>query len=184
MRRTISIGLLILLAASVGGAALESLTVFSFDINQLGYYAEKDGRALAHVLANYDIVLVQGIVALGDSSNNRWLFGFGPGRRAFYRAIPTDTAYQRRLSDPEQRLEVFGTDIQVFPWDAEAGAWTFYTDLLIGRTREATTFRADPRYLFVEQATFTAPWGLTLRGAKIARLAQLLSRKGLGGSSA
>ena len=63
MRRTISIGLLILLAASVGAAALESLTVCSFDINQLGYYAEKDGRALAHVLAHYDVVVIQGIVA-------------------------------------------------------------------------------------------------------------------------
>ena len=63
MRRTIVVSLFILLAASVGAAALESLTVCSFNINQLGYYAEKDVRALAHVLANYDIVVVQGIVA-------------------------------------------------------------------------------------------------------------------------
>jgi len=63
MRRTIAVSLFILFAASVGAAALESLTVCSFDINQLGYYAEKDGRALAHVLANYDVVVIQGIVA-------------------------------------------------------------------------------------------------------------------------
>jgi hypothetical protein len=37
--------------------------VCSFDINQLGSYVEKDVRALAHVLANYDVVVVQGIVA-------------------------------------------------------------------------------------------------------------------------
>lgn len=128
--------------------------------------------------------VIQGLVATGDSSFNRWLFGFGPNRRAFYNAIPTDVAYQRRLSDPEQRLEVFGSNTQVLPWDAQAGLWTFYTDLLIGRTRGATDFRTDPRYLFIEQATFTAPWGLTLRGAKVARLAQLLSRKGLGGTYA
>jgi hypothetical protein len=63
MRRTTGIVLLVLLASSAGAAALESLTVCSFDINQLGFYAEKDVRALAHVLANYDIVAVQGIVA-------------------------------------------------------------------------------------------------------------------------
>jgi len=63
MRRTIAVSLSILLSASVGAAALDTLTVCSFDINQLGYYAEKDVRALAHVLANYDIVVIQGIVA-------------------------------------------------------------------------------------------------------------------------
>ncbi len=63
MRRTIFVILFILLTASVGAAALESLTVCSFDTNELGYSAEKDVRALAHVLAGYDIVVVQGIVA-------------------------------------------------------------------------------------------------------------------------
>jgi len=63
MRRTIGFALLVLIAASAAASALESLTVCSFDINQLGYYAEKDVRALAHVLANYDIVAIQGIVA-------------------------------------------------------------------------------------------------------------------------
>jgi hypothetical protein len=63
MRRTIWVFLLILLAVSVGAAALESLTVCSFDINDLGSYLEKDVRALAHVLANYDVVVIQGIVA-------------------------------------------------------------------------------------------------------------------------
>ena len=63
MRRTILIGLLILFAASVGAAALDSLTVCSFDINDLGHYPEKETRVLAQVLANYDVVVVQGIVA-------------------------------------------------------------------------------------------------------------------------
>jgi len=63
MRRTIAIALLVTFAASVGATALESLTVCSFNINQLGASEEKDVRALAHVLANYDIVLIQGIVA-------------------------------------------------------------------------------------------------------------------------
>jgi hypothetical protein len=63
MRRTIGIALLVLLAASVGATALESLTVCSFNINQLGAIEEKNVRALAQVLAGFDIVLVQGIVA-------------------------------------------------------------------------------------------------------------------------
>ena len=65
MRRTTTIGvcLLILFAASAGAAALDTLTVCSFNINRLGTYAEKDVQALAHVLAHYDIVVIQGIVA-------------------------------------------------------------------------------------------------------------------------
>jgi len=63
MRRTIGFALLLLIGASVATAALETLTVCSFDIHEMGAHAEKDGRALAHVLARYDIVVVQGIVA-------------------------------------------------------------------------------------------------------------------------
>ena len=51
MRRTIAIALLVTFAASVGATALESLTVCSFNINQLGASEEKDVRALAHVLS-------------------------------------------------------------------------------------------------------------------------------------
>ena len=63
MRRTTIVLCFALLAFSVGVSALETLTVCSFNINQLGAMEEKDGRALAHVLANYDIVVIQGIVA-------------------------------------------------------------------------------------------------------------------------
>jgi len=65
MRRSTTIGILVcaVLAISFGAGALESLTVCSFNINQLGQYPEKDSRALAHVLAGFDVVVVQGITA-------------------------------------------------------------------------------------------------------------------------
>jgi len=63
MRKTALSILLILWAASLGAAAMEWLSVCSFDIHDLGYYEEKDVRALAHTLSAYDIVAIQGIVA-------------------------------------------------------------------------------------------------------------------------
>lgn len=126
--------------------------------------------------------VVKGITSVGDSSYNRWLFGLYEDRTAFYKSIPTDVRYQRSLSDPEQAIEVYGSGSRVHPWDVEPGEWLFYTDLLIGRS-EATR-RADPRYLFSEQANHTLPWGLTLDGAKVHRLDQLMAQLGLGGAGA
>lgn len=127
--------------------------------------------------------LAKGLAAVGDAGYNRWLFGLYAGRKAKYTAMPDTTKYQRSLIAPAQQLELYGTDSMVPPWDARPGEWTFYTDLLIGRTQPSDR-RLDPRYLFIEQATFTVPWGLTLTGAKVSRLDQLLGQLGLAGAAA
>ena len=125
---------------------------------------------------------MKGVVSIGDSSFNRWLFSVGKGRKAYYSAVPTTTAYQRALAAPEQRLEVYGAGTRVYPWEARAGRWTFYTDLLVGKAPAAER-RSDPRFLFVEQATFTLPWGLTLDGSDFGKLDQALAKMGLDGEA-
>lgn len=127
---------------------------------------------------------MRGVVAVGDSSFNRWLFGLYADRKAVYNAIPTTTAYQRKLSDVEQHLLQYASQERVLPWEALPGQWVFYTDLLIGKTPPDTDRRLDPRYLFVEQSTFTLPWALTLQGSTIGRLDQLMASLGLGGTVA
>jgi hypothetical protein len=127
--------------------------------------------------------IVKGITALGDSSFNRYLFGIGTGRKATYSAIPTTAKYQRSLLDPQQSLELYGSGQRVLPWDSEPGEYVFYTDLLIGRS-QSSTLRLDPRYLFIEQSSFTIPWALTLDGSKVGRLDQLLAQLGLKGTGA
>ncbi len=125
--------------------------------------------------------VIKGINSLGDTSFNRYLFGVYADRKAKYNALPTTPKYQRALADPGQWLELFGSGGHINPWDVEPGEWTFYTDLLIGKSQPAT-LRLDPRYLLIEQAQFSAPWSLSLQGGKSARLDQLLAQMGLGGS--
>jgi hypothetical protein len=155
--------------------------IFSTDYNDVtenttavGAY-EQDSRTAMQI--------IKGIVGLGDTSFNRYLFGFYQDRKARYGAMPTDTEYQRSLLEPEQKLARYGVGGRVMPWDAQAGEWVFYTDLLVGRSQPSER-RLDPRYLFIEQSAFTLPWALSLQGSRSGRLDQLLARLGLGGTSA
>ena len=127
--------------------------------------------------------IMSGIVALGDSSFNRYIFGIYAGRKPFYSAVPTTVDYQRRLSDPGQWIESYGIGGKKRPWEILPGKWVFYTDLLTG-TIPATSLRADPRHLFIEQMSYSVPWALSLDGARAGRLDQLLARLGLAGAGA
>ena len=69
---------------------------------------------------------------------------------------------------------------QVARWDVTAGKWLMFPDFLAGRG-SASILRDDPRNLFIESASYQAPWFLTLGGAKVGKLAQLLAKQGLGG---
>lgn len=141
---------------------------------QVGAY-DRDSRVAEAV--------IKGITALGGTSNERWTFGFGNDRVAHYKAIPTSAIYQRRLAEPEQRVERWATGQRVKPWDVQAGEWIFYSDLLAGRA-PATTLRTDPRYMFIEQAEYSAPWSLTLTGSQVGQLDQIMAQYGLGGTVA
>ena len=61
------------------------------------------------------------------------------------------------------------------------GKWVLFTDFLIGRVPPMTDPRQDPRALFIEQVTFTAPWTLALQGGRADRTSQMLAQMGLGG---
>lgn len=123
--------------------------------------------------------LIQGLVARGDSSDNRYIFGIYNGRVPEYGAIPTDFEYQQRLSDPAQRIET-PQGIEVRPWDIRAGKWLFVPDFLIGQVQQSD-LRLDPRMIFIESLTYTMPWGLQIQGGKTDKLSQKLAKLGLGG---
>ena len=127
--------------------------------------------------------VVKGIVALGNATNNRTIFGIYKNRGAIYKTIPTTPIYTRTLAEPEQALKDYTTDRSIKPWEVQPGEIVFYSDLLVGRTGAGSVL-ADPRYLFIEQASYTIPWSLTLQGAKINRLDQLMAQLGLGGTVA
>jgi len=125
--------------------------------------------------------LLRSLTAMGDADDNRYLFGVYAGRRARYEQASFDVAYRMRLSEPEQRVETL-TGATVKPWDVLPGRWLFLSDLLVGRTTPVS-LRTDPRYLFIESMTFTAPFQLSIGGGKVETLSQKLARMGLAGVS-
>lgn len=123
--------------------------------------------------------VIKSLLAYGDTSDNRYIFGIYNDRRAYYSAIPTAEEYVHRLADPAQSVQtvVGGT---VKPWDVKPGKWLFIPDFLIGQS-QASDLRQDPRYMFIESARYSAPWKLDLKGGKTDKLSQKLAKLGLGG---
>lgn len=123
--------------------------------------------------------LIQGLVARGDSSDNRYIFGIYNDRVPTYEAIPINYEYQQRLADPAQKIEN-QAGIEIKPWDVKAGKWLFVPDFLIGKVLP-TSLRLDPRMIFIEQVTYSMPWDLSIRGGKADKLGQKLAKLGIGG---
>lgn len=122
--------------------------------------------------------VIKGELAKGDASNNRYTFGIYKNRQAIYAPMPTAFAYQFQLANSV--LELYGGG-EMMPWDVQSGKWLFYTDFLTGKSRPITDLRKDPRALFIESASFTAPYGLSLNGGKVRTSQQIMARLGLGG---
>lgn len=125
--------------------------------------------------------VVMGMVALGDASGNRFLLSVGKDRYIMYQQMPSDLEYEQRLSDPAQIITTAGGQV-VEPWNVEAGKWLLFTDFLIGKTIPSD-LRDDPRALFIESNTYSAPYGTQLVGAKVSTAKQILARLGIGGIS-
>jgi len=126
--------------------------------------------------------VIKSVVARGDSSQNRWLFGIHNDQAATYEAAPTDLEYQQRLSDPKVRVETV-SGAEVYPWNVLPGKWLMFPDFLIGKT-QPSALREDARALFIEEVRYRAPWGLSLHGGDVDTLPQLLAQFGLGGVGA
>lgn len=124
--------------------------------------------------------IIKELVAQGDASNNRWLFGVYANRQAQYRRLVEQTDYLQSLSDPGQRVYVPGGSI-VEPWYILPGRWLQVTDFMVGRIPDSTSLRDDPRFMLIESVTFRAPYSVTLKGGKFSRLEQKLARLGLAG---
>ena len=123
-------------------------------------------------------VVIKECLSLGDIDSNRYLFGFYNGRRAVYSAIPTDTEYHYYRYSKNQTIETVEGQT-VYPWDVMPGKWVFIPDLLSG-TSARTDRKTDPRMLFVENVSFSAPASVTLQGSQVLNMPQLMARLGLG----
>ena len=120
---------------------------------------------------------IKDLVAIGDGTN-RYLFGMYANQMPVYAAAPTTPEYQQQLSDPEQKVTTMSGG-RVLPWHVLPGKWLTFSDFLVGES-EPADLRQDPRAMFIESVTFTAPWGLGMKGGVTDTFAQKLAQSGLG----
>ena len=126
--------------------------------------------------------VVKDVVARGDTSYNRWLFGIYNNLEARYHAAPTTLEYQQRLSQPKPIVEhVDGHEI--YPWNVLPGKWMLFPDFLIGQAA-GLDLRDDPRAMFIESVTFREPDVLQLRGGDVDTVDALLAQMGIMGIGA
>ena len=124
------------------------------------------------------LTILKGITAAGDAAANRWLFGIGKGRTAYYRVMPTVINYEYRVNDEVQKLVIYGTDAAVDPWAIEPGRWYITSDIYNPIT--PGTPYSIPSASFIETVRFTAPYSFDLTEGKSSKVSQLLAMKGLG----
>lgn len=126
------------------------------------------------------LAIIKALAAHGDIYDARWLFGVYENRRVHYQAIPTTIEYQHRIHSTNQVIQR-PDESKVQPWSVMAGKWLFMPDLLSGFAGDPLDLRSDPRALFIESVTYTAPYGLSINGSRVATLSQKLSKLGLSG---
>ena len=118
-----------------------------------------------------------------DTDDTRRIFGIFENQKAIYRTIPDEFTYYYKLSSRNQNIRIYGGGERgaiVKPWDVQAGKWLFIGDFLPGRFTDTSNKKDDPRSMFLESVSFSAPFGLSLNGIGISELAQYLAKLGVG----
>lgn len=122
--------------------------------------------------------LIGDILALGGGNYDRWTFGVYGGRKFVYTSIPTDVEYVYYKTGRTQQVETMAGAV-VEPWDVLPCKWVAIPTFLTGFGIKIEDYRNDPRVFFGEEVSYTAPDQVTISGAKLRRLEQLLAQKGL-----
>lgn len=127
--------------------------------------------------------LMKEAVARGDLSYRRYTFGIYNGRRAVYAPLPTLLEYLHEITAPDIDITRATGRAVVDPWDVLPGTWVFDPDFLIGRSPETVDIRQDPRNVFIESASFSAPYDLALNGSRVSTftLPQMMAAMGISG---
>jgi len=131
------------------------------------------------------LTVINDAVALGRNVSTgvyrRWLFGIGAGRRAHYYQAPEAIKYENTLRDGDAITLWDGSPVK--PWAVSPGQWLFFSDFLTGDAPPSTLdeLQNDPRALFIESCTYSAPYGLTINGERMGSIKQAMAAYGLGG---
>jgi hypothetical protein len=146
----------------------------NIDENLLLTNRYENGNKFAHTI-------IKEIVAQGDASDNRWVYGVGMNRLPYYRAVPTEVEYLHSLTSSSQNItNLDGT--AVMPWIMPAGVWMEITDFMTTQRGYSSSIqRQNPRVMFAERVVFTAPHTLSVVGGRITTVRQRLAQLGVGG---
>jgi len=126
--------------------------------------------------------LIKSLVALGDASANRYLFGVYEDQQVRYEQAPSELAYHYSLIEESAQVTTPSGQL-VAPWDIRPGRWLMVPSILVGKTLP-TDLREDPRCMFLEEVRYQAPYSFSLSGGSTDTLPQTLAALGLSGRSA
>lgn len=125
--------------------------------------------------------LIKGLVAMGDVSNNRYIFGVYENRRCIYKPVSNSIVYIRPLREGANVIQDSSGGI-VQPWEVRPGTYIWVSDLLPGSFLEAD-LNDDKKVIFAETVQFRMPDSLVVNGAHQFRVEQRLAQLGLKGVS-
>ena len=149
---------------------------FDFNPELVPQYDTDDRQALE---------LIRGLAAMGDLSNNRYLFGVYEDRKPRYEKVLEEITYEIRLRDSNQRiLDMAGAPVP--PWRIRPGGHVFYSDFLPGLGEVKANLHQDPRVLHIESVTFdlNVPFSISLNGGHNSKYEQKSASLGLRGTDA
>jgi hypothetical protein len=124
--------------------------------------------------------IVSGLVAPGNTTQDRFICGVLNDRTIYYKQIPEEILYEYKINDNSKRVDMIGGVIQSY-WSIQSGKWLTVPDLLIGeeQLRAIKPLREDIRNVFLESVQYSMPYNLNLVGGKVARMPQLFAQLGI-----
>jgi len=123
---------------------------------------------------------IKDIVALGDSSGNRWLFGVYEDLTPVYEAVPSVAEYVFNAMSILARMKSHTGGHEIPSSLIRPGKWVQITGLLLDSIDiEKVSNRVNPGYEFLEDINYTAPNSFSTSSGTVNTFAQLLAQQGL-----
>lgn len=143
------------------------------NVTTVPQYEDDNQLALEHI---------RGLSAMGDSANNRHIFGIYEDRMAVYNTVSDEIDYTIELADPNRRiLDITGSVVP--PWRVRPGKWIFFNDFMPSLGSAYEEFQQDPRMLRIESLQFDmrTPYSVQFAGGISSKYDQRSARLGLRG---
>lgn len=149
----------------------------NLDFGWMDYNIRKAKRGYDELLSCWDVI--ENIIREGGQGGERWVGGFYQDRQFIYKPAEdilglygTSFELYQALDDPGQFIYDSALGSEVKPWDMVPDQILHTVDSNVGGDRDL---------MYIEQTTFTEPYGLDLVGEDDQRLKVYLAQRGLPG---